>query len=477
MADTNKQTPQDEAAKNKYGANITADLCRFIVDAKYEMLPASHIEKLKDLIVDHIGIAAGAAAGADSSEPFLQAVRALHGGEGTGRSTVYTKGKTFLPQWAGFLNAAYSHSFDFDDTHAASILHPGATAIPAALAQAELSRSDGKAFLLAVAVGYEITTRLGRGLNYGGYTRGFHNTATAGIFGATAAIAKLRGFSVSQLADALGLALSRAGGSMQFLANGSWNKRLHPGFAVHDAFVAATLAEAGVAGAAEPVEGRYGLLHAFSATGTAEGLAEGLGTEEWVFAATAMKPFPSCRMTHAAIEAVASVAAAAVRGKENGNKEKEIDGFTVELSPGCFPIVAAEIPNKLQPQTVVDAQFSIYYQVAVAWLYGSGIGWAMYEKLGDAEVLALCRRVTAVATDDVRDLEARVTFRFTDGTTVTEGVVYPLGEDEHPFYREQVHAKFMGVTSACYSAATQGEILDTVNRIDEIDVEELLQIL
>ncbi|KAK8115851.1 hypothetical protein PG984_012353 [Apiospora sp. TS-2023a] len=470
MTNTNNKTPQNGTATSSYGAKITADLCRFIVDAKYEMLSTSHIEKLKDLIVDHIGIAAGAAATADSSEPFLKAVQALHGGDGAGHSTVYTKGRTFLPQWAGFLNAAYSHSFDFDDTHAASILHPGATAIPAALAQAELSRSDGKTFLLAVAVGYEITTRLGRGLNYGGYTRGFHNTATAGVFGATAAICKLRNFSPTQVADALGLALSRASGSMQFLANGSWNKRLHPGFAVHDAFVAATLAEVGVVGAAEPIEGKYGLLHAYSATGTAEGLTEGLG-KEWIFAATAMKPFPSCRMTHAAIEVVANVATTM------REKEKKIGGFTVELSPGCFPIVATEIPNKLQPQTIVDAQFSIYYQVAVAWLYGSAIGWAMYEKLGDAEVLALCRKVTAVVTDDVRDLEARVLFRFADGTTMTEGVVYPLGEDEHPFPREQVHAKFLGVTSACYSEDTQREILDTVERIDEIDVEELLQIL
>ncbi|KAK8097827.1 uncharacterized protein PG998_013313 [Apiospora kogelbergensis] len=474
MVDTDTKNARDGAATSKYGANITTDLCRFVVDAKYEMLAAGHVEKLKDLIVDHIGIAAGAAAGADSSEPFLKAVQALNGDGTGGCSTVYTKGKTFLPQWAGFLNAAYSHSFDFDDTHAASILHPGATAIPAALAQAELSHSDGKSFLLAVAVGYEITTRLGRGLNYGGYARGFHNTATAGVFGATAAICKLRGFAAGQVADALGLALSRAGGTMQFLANGAWNKRLHPGFAVHDAFVAAALAGAGVAGAASPVEGRYGLLHAFSTTGTAAGLTAGLGAD-WVFAATAMKPFPSCRMTHAAIEVVARVAAA--RAAAPGGQEQEIDGFTVALSPGCFPIVAAEIPNKLQPQTVVDAQFSIYYQVAVAWLYGDAIGWAMYEKLDDPEVRAWCRKVTAVPADDVRDLEARVTFRFADGTVLTEGVVYPLGEDEHPFSREQVHAKFLGVTSACYSADVQRKILDAVEKFDTTNVDELLQIL
>ncbi|KAK7942607.1 uncharacterized protein PG986_011720 [Apiospora aurea] len=429
------------------------ELCRFIVDAKYEILTAKHIDKLKDLIVDHIGIAAGAAAGADSSEPFLKkAVQALHGGGGDRPLDGLHEG------------------FDFDDTHAASILHPGATAIPAALAQAELSHSDGKSFLLAVAVGYEITTRLGRGLNYGGYTRGFHNTATAGIFGATAAICKLRRFSASQTADALGLALSRAGGTMQFLANGAWNKRLHPGFAVHDAFVGAALAGAGAVGATEPVEGAHGLLHAFSATGTGEGVTEGLGTE-WGFAATAMKPFPACRMTHAAIEAVVNVAAREKEKENEETKRREIDGFTVELSPGSFPIVATAIPNKLRPRTVVDAQFSVYYQVAVAWLHGVGAGWAMYEKLGDADVLALCRRVTAVVADDVRDFEARVTFR------LRRRIVHPLGEDEHPFSREQVHNKFLGVTAACYSEDRQREILDTVERIDTINVDELLQIL
>lgn len=103
-----------------YGTNTTADLCRFVAEASYDMLTAEHVEKLKDLVVDHVGIAAGAAAGAESSAPFLEAVQALHGN--TGRSTVYTKGAGFLPQWAGFLNAAYAHTFDFDDTHAASIL-------------------------------------------------------------------------------------------------------------------------------------------------------------------------------------------------------------------------------------------------------------------------------------------------------------------------------------------------------------------
>ncbi|ETS78304.1 hypothetical protein PFICI_10366 [Pestalotiopsis fici W106-1] len=467
MTQTSSSEAQNGATNGtKINDGITKTLCKFVAEAKYEDLEAKGIEKLKDLITDHIGISAGAAVVADSTEPFLKAVTALHGD--SGQCTVYTKGKRFSPQYAGFLNAAFSHSFDFDDTHAASILHPGATAIPAALAQAEVSGSDGKTFLLGAAVGYEITTRIGRALNYGGYTRGFHNTAVAGIFGAVSAIAKIKGLSTAQIEDAFGLALSQASGSMQFLDNGSWNKRLHPGFAVHDAFVVVALAEAGALGATRPIEGRYGVLHSYSTTSTAERILEGLGAE-WIFTATAMKPFPACRMTHSAIEIVASVA--------SESQDKQVDSVLVELSPGCFPIVGTEDPNKLQPKTIVDGQFSMYYQVAIAWLYGMDIGWKMYEKLADEAVLAWCRKVKVVINPAVLDLEARVKFNFSDGTTRDEGIVHPLGEDEHPFSKERVHAKFLGMTEPSYDGPTQKGILAAIESLDSHPVADLLSLL
>ncbi|KAH6644929.1 hypothetical protein BKA67DRAFT_595903 [Truncatella angustata] len=445
---------------------ITKELCSFVANAKYEMLHEKHIIKLKDLIIDHVGISAGAAAIAESTEPFLKAVFALHGD--SGQCTVYTKGKRFSPQYAAFLNAAFSHSFDFDDTHAASILHPGATSIPAALAQAEASQCDGKTFLLGTAVGYEITTRIGRALNYGGYTRGFHNTAIAGIFGAVAAISKIKGLSAPQIENAFGLALSKAAGSMQFLDNGSWNKRLHPGFAVHDAFLVVALAEADVLGATRPIEGRYGVLHSYSTTSTLERLIEGLGTE-WIFASTAMKPFPACRMTHSAIEIVAGVA--------TDSNRKSVNNILVEISPGCFPIVGTEDPNKLQPKTIVDAQFSMYYQVAIAWLYGMDIGWRMYEKLEDPEVLGWCKKVKVVINKEVFDLEARIKFSFQDGTTREKTIVHPLGEDEHPFSKDRIHGKFVGMTEPCYDGETQNAILNAIENIDSRKVVDLLSLL
>ncbi|KXJ97076.1 hypothetical protein Micbo1qcDRAFT_211344 [Microdochium bolleyi] len=450
--------------------SITRDLCQFVVDARYEQLTSREINKLKDLVTDLIGIAAGAAGVCDSSEPFLKAVTAL-GGQ-SGRSTVFTKGSTFSPQHAGMLNAAFAHSFDFDDTHAPSILHPGATAIPAALAQGELSGADGKALLLGIAVGYEVTCRIGRAFNYGGYTRGFHNTATAGIFGAVAAIAKIKGLSVAEVNNAFGLALSKAAGSMQFLDNGSWNKRLHPGFAVHDAFVVTALAEAGVIGATHPIEGKYGALHMYSATSTTKGLTDNLGSE-WIFAATAMKPFPACRMTHSAIEAVAGLA------KDVAGK-KTPQHIRVELSPGCYPIVGPPDKNRVHPVTIVDGQFSMYYQVAISWLHGMEIGWRMYDEaqMQSPEVAALCDKVEVSVNADVRDLEARLTFTWVeDGSTTEIGQVFPKGEDEHPFSKADVHKKFLSMVGPVYSAHTSKAILDTIENIDNLTTADLIRLL
>jgi 2-methylcitrate dehydratase PrpD len=390
----------------------------------------------------------------------------------SGQSTVFMKGSSFSPQYAGLLNAALAHSFDFDDTHVGGVLHPGATAIPAALAQAELSKCDGKTLLLGIALGYEISCRVGRAYNTGGIVRGFHNTATAGIFGAVAAIAKIRGLSLDQVKNAFGLAGSKASGSQQFLDNGAWNKRLHPGFAVHDAFVVITLAEAGVVGATRPLEGKHGALQAYSATPSTAGLADGLGSE-WVFRTTAIKPFPACRMTHGAIELVSIVAE---QTKGNG---KTLEKITVALSPHCHTVVGLSNPNKVHPKVTVDGQFSIYYQVAIAWLYGMDMGWAMYEKtqMEDPMVAELCDKVEATVNDNVSKLETRVSFKWTDGSITEVERDYPLGEVQHPLSKERIHGKYFGMARPAYGEAKARAILDVIEDIDNRNSLDLMTLL
>jgi 2-methylcitrate dehydratase PrpD len=439
--------------------NITKALCEFVTAFKFEMLEPRMVNKIKELVLDQIGVAAGAARDAESSEPFLGAVVALQGSSVAGGSTVFTKGRTFLLQFAGFLNAAYVHTFDFDDTNAEAILHPGASVVPAVLAQGELANCDGQAHITAFAVAYEVSCRIGRGLGVGSYERGFHNTGTVGIFGAIAGIAKVKGLSTKQVEDAFGLAGSFASGSMQFLDNGSWNKRLHPALAVHNAFVAVAMAEAGVLGSSRPLEGKHGLFHSYSTSASLDRVTEKLGSE-WAFASTAIKPFPACRMTHTSIEMVPELSEL--------RKHTAVKRIRVELSPGCWNIVGVPAANKIHPQCIVDAQFSIYYQIAVCWLYGTGLQWKAYEKLSDEGVNALTDRIEAVANDDLITLEARIRVEWEDGHTAERSMVYSLGENENPLSKEGVHVKFLGLVEHVYGDKGSREIIKVLEDLENL---------
>ena len=134
------------------------------------------------------------------------------------------------------------------------------------MTQAELlgQSASSENFMLAVCVAYEVTCRLSREIGTYSYDRGFHNTGTAGIFGAVAAISVLKKLPAEKVEMAFGIAGSKAAGSLQFLENGSWNKRLNPGFAVHDAFMCVGLAEASVIGATKIFEGKMGFLKGYS---------------------------------------------------------------------------------------------------------------------------------------------------------------------------------------------------------------------
>lgn len=432
--------------------------------------------RLKEYLIDYIAVTAAASHDCISTPAILKGVLELGGGK-DGCSTVIAKGNTFKPQYAGLLNAAFGHSMDFDDTYAAGTLHAGVTAISAGLAQAEQlgASSTPEEFLTALAVGYEITCRLGRELGNEAYARGMHNTSTAGIFGATTTIAVLKKLDTTTIENAFGLALSKAAGSMQYLENGSWNKRLHPGFAVHDAFVAVALAESGVVGAAKAIEGSFGFLRAYSPKQDKDlaRLTRELGTE-WLFTETSLKPFPACRMTHGCIEMAGMMAIS------DDARGKEVAKMTVWVSSNNLSVVGQRTPNKLRPANTVDAQFSIYFQTAHAWLYGMNAGPTMYSRLGEPGVQALAEKIECVVDDKYRGrfgMGSRMRVDFTDGTSIEREIMAPLGEDGHPFTREQVQAKARGLLTPVFGQERTDKIWEAVDGIEDGSVTGLLQLL
>lgn len=348
------------------------------------------------------------------------------------------------------------------------------TTISGALTQAELlgSEASSERFILAVCIGYEVTCRIGRELGFEAYDRGFHNTGTAGIFGSVAALAVLRQLPAEMIEMAFGLAGSKAAGSMQYLDNGSWNKRLHPGFAVHDAFMCVSLAEAGVVGATKIIEGKMGFLQAYSPKQdkSLDRIVADLD-KEWVWLSSSLKPYPACRMTHTFIE---------MAGNFRASRRTDVDdvaSIKLKMSQSSYLLVGQPTPNKVHPMNNIDAQFSVYFQVANALLHGSDTGIQAYQRLQDQQITSLCDRITVQADTSMKGFSGVMAITWASGEVDTAQMDFPLGETQHPFTRDKVEAKFQSLAVPVFGETKASKILRLVDGLEKGSIEELLLLL
>ncbi|MFG1347405.1 MmgE/PrpD family protein [Xanthobacter autotrophicus DSM 431] len=388
-------------------------------------IPPQVVARAERLILDFVGNAARGGAEADSS-PSLRALVEKAGLGTPGPCTVIGEARTYGPAAAALLNGAFGHSLDFDDTHAASSLHPSAPVIPAALAAAEITGASGADFVAAVIAGYEVCCRLGLALDpTRHYARGFHPTATAGTFGAAAAAGRLLGLDAEAMASAFGVAGSQAAGSLQFLANGAWNKRYQVGAAAMNGLIAAFLAQEGFHGSSEAIEGEHGFLKGYSDGADPAAAVDGLGTR-YETLHIGLKPYPSCRYTHAALDGLIALKA------EKDLAPADIERVEIGLHRNGITLTGDPLHAKRRARTVVDGQFSMPFTAAVALDQGS-FGWDDYRRLGDPQLDALCDRIDVVA--DPR-LENRAhpfgaTLRLTTARGIFERMIAdPSGEPD-----------------------------------------------
>jgi 2-methylcitrate dehydratase PrpD len=402
-------------------SGATLALADFAARTTYDTLPAIVRERIPLHVLDFVAVAASGSAFAESSPAFRDGVKRL-AGENTagGPCTVIGDGRGFSPEHAAFLNGTWAHSLDFDDTNLLAALHPGAPVIPAVLALAEQHTITGQRVVSATAVGYEVTCRVGAALGQTPYDRGFHPTALAGVFGAVAAGGNLLGLDRAQIDSALGLAGSMAGGSMQYMEDGSWNKRMHPGLAARNALLALALGQSGVRGAGAALEGRNGALHSFSSEPQPHHLTGGLG-EEWILLRTGIKPYPACRLTHGAIDAALWLR------REHPELVQGDGPLHLGLHPRAIDLVGRDVPTKRRPTTTVDGQFSVYFQTAVALLDGDS-GFAVYRRMADPDVHAVIDRLQVGEDNALPPAGAVLTAVGSgeEGATVT--VLDPVGE-------------------------------------------------
>lgn len=385
--------------------------------------------------------------------------------------------------WAAFANGVLAHSLDYDDTHLPSILHPSATVVPAALAVGELVKATGAELRDAVAVGLEVTVRIGmagydraRG-NSTFFEHGQHATSICGAVGAAAAAARLLGCGERGIADAMAVAVSMASGVIEANRTGGTVKRLHCGWAAHAAVSAALLVEKGFTGPPTAFEGRFGFFEAFlhGVYDPAE-ITTGLG-ETWAVPGIFFKPYPANHFTHAGIDA-------GLRLRAAGLRPEQVRRATLGVATATVRTIGEPLAGKQTPQTGYQAQFSGPYTVTAALFGGRALGLGL-DDFTDELALAPERRAVMARIDVTADADCDDVFpeqfpavlrvETMDGEHLEERVLANRGGPARPLTDDELATKFRDNAVRGIGAAATAEVERRIRDLDDLaDVGELL---
>lgn len=422
--------------------SAATELARFCSDLEWSAVPEAVRRRAAELTLDYVGVTVRGAAEASS-----RAVRRYVGTHAGAGATVVGAPWSAPAPWAALANGAAAHALELDDVARESVLHPGAPVISAALACAEERDATGAELLTAIVCGYEVMMRVGTSLNPGNaYRRGFHPTGVAGAFGAAAAAARLLRLDRAQYAAAFGIAGSMASGSLAYLSDGSWTKRLNVGWAAAAGCIAAGIAATGFSAPALVFEHELGVLHAYSDGALPELLTRDLGGELQIMR-VAIKPYGCCRWTHAVVDCMLDL-------RRRPIEPDRIKAIRLGVLTIGKLLVAEPIEQKRAPRTVVDAQFSAPFAAAVAFVRGG----AGLEQFSDANIADPTIRRLMARTDCVTDaaldasypaeMPGTVEIELDDGQVLRSRIAYPLGEPENPLAEDGLRARFLDLAAA-----------------------------
>ncbi|MCP4754852.1 MAG: MmgE/PrpD family protein [Proteobacteria bacterium] len=432
-------------------------------EMKYEDLSEAETDRVKYLFLDYLGVAARGAL-YESSRPVRRLIR-NSGGTKEGAVVVGTDLKA-PPPFAALANGTASHAPELDDVVNEASLHPGVVVFSTALAASAASGCSGGDFMAAVVSGYDVTVRLAVSLDPSApYSRGFHPTGTCGTMGAAVTAAKILQLDDGGMVHALGIAGSQAAGSMEFLANGAFTKRLHAGWAAHSGVMAALLAREGFSGPDTILEGKYGFLHSYADRSDANRILADWG-DPYYIARTSIKPHSCCRYKQGPIDAVLKIM------RQHDLEADDIEKVTLGILKAGFSLVGEPEDRKRRPVSVVDAQFSMPFGAAVAALHGQAtLDQYTMENIDSDIVKRMMDRVQCVQDPDL-DREfpikwpAWASISMKNGRTHTERIEYPKGDPENPLTWKELTDKFRYLVSPVFTASKTEDIIRAVRSLD-----------
>lgn len=453
MAAHPQASPQAPAAKT-----LSQRLGEFAAALRWGAVPAAVRERARYLILDCIGCAL-AAKRFDFAARSLRAIAEL---AGPGDSVVIGHALRLPLRDAVLANGLLAHGLDYDDTHSEGIIHLSVSAFPTALGVAAQLDLAGRDLLAAYVVALEAGARIGAVAKGRFHAAGFHPTGLVGAFACALAAGRLQGLTPAQLAAAQGVALSVASGSLEFLEDGSWTKRFHPGWAGVGGIVAAAMAKQDFPAPPAAYEGRFGLYasHLGDAAKAFDfGIAAANLGSVWETMNIAVKPFPICHFAHAFADA-----AIALRAK--GVQAAKVSRITALVPAEIVQTVCEPAAKKRHPANDYDAKFSLPYVIAASLVRGAfGLAELEDAALRDSAILALASKVDYAI--DPRSTFPRhycgeVVVRMEDGAELRHREPVNRGSAERPLTNADIEAKFLQNAGYAVDARRAAEIRDAV---------------
>jgi 2-methylcitrate dehydratase PrpD len=413
--------------------SLAEQLAERIVTLDAARLPAAVVSKCEDLLVDVAGLCVTA-----RNEDYIKA--ALAGWDEEGPCTAIGHARGMSAAGAAFINGTAAHGEDFDDTFEGGPVHAGAVVVPAVLAACERYQPEGSAALFGIAVGTEVMCRLSMVVPKAVHKAGFHPTAIFGVMGVAAGVGAALSLNKKQIVDALGIAGSMASGIIEYLAEGAWTKRLHPGWAAQSGYRAALLARGGFLGPRTVLEGVHGLFHGFAHTteGDYNALIGDFGAR-WVTETLAFKPYPCGTMAHPYIDCARRLAA-------RGIKAGDVKELICEVAEGTVHRLWEPLASKQRPPNGYAAKFSTPFLLATGFVRG-GVGLDAFtgQAVRDPAVLALSSKVGYVIDPDnpyPNGFTGHIRAVLNDGSVVEERQPHFRGGAKEPLTRADIAEKF-----------------------------------
>lgn len=444
---------------------LSSELASWAADTQFEDLPADVVESTKLRILDVIGLSL---AGAETA--FGRFTReAAVAMSSAGPCRILGFGDRVGVTAAAFANGSLSQALEYDDTHNESIVHMSSPAVAAALALAEFTPVSGRELITAIAIGNEVSCRVGSVSSGELHKRGFHPTGLFATFGTAILASKLLSLDAAAMARAAGIAGSFAGGLLECWVDGTQTKFLHPGWSAQSGITAAMLARSGVTGPAEVFEGRWGLFASHVQDAGAHRdfarINDRLGSH-WESRNSSFKPFPAAHVIHPYISA-----AIRLRNR-HGIQPSEIERVDCPVASFIVSIVCEPTSEKYAPASDSHGRVSLQYSIAEALYFGQ-LGKHAYsdQSRANPEILELTKRVHYYIDPEYPGpgrFKGTVTITLKDGREFIEVEEYNRGSAENPMSYGELRAKFEENAAQFLGADDRAQLAAEVQRAEKL---------